>query len=118
VEYSTPFLLRAMEDLYTRFTNEMTENIAEARKLFDYLADSFYGSTADLARIRDVYRGFMDLKTFAVSKNAAITKPDERSWRGSLQTKEVMNEHINTEINPFIEILQFVIELYEEDRAA
>jgi hypothetical protein len=111
-------LFIAMNDLYTRFNKELTEKVTDFRKLFAFLSDSYSGSDADLIRIRQVYRELMDMKTFFLSKNSSISSAKDRSWRDDYQSKEALTAHINGEINPFIEMLQFIIEMYEEDRAA
>jgi hypothetical protein len=115
-EILTPLLLCAMEYLFTKFIRELDEKIVDIRKLFTYLSESYFGADADLIRIRGVYRELTDLKTFYTSKNASITNPEERSWDKDQQSKEGFQNHIDKQINPFIEMLQFIIEMYEEDR--
>jgi hypothetical protein len=106
-----------MEDLYTRFNKELDEKVVDTRTLLTYLSDSFFGSDADLIRIRGVYREWIDLKAFYAPKNASITNPNERSWFKDYQTREAMDAYINNQINPFVEMIQFIIEMYEEDRS-
>ena len=107
-----------MKDLYTRFNNELREKVEDVRKLFSFLSSSYAGSDADIIRIRQTYRELTDMKIFYVSKNNSTMKNTERAWRSDYQTQEALAAHINKEIDPFIDMLQFVIELYDEDITA
>lgn len=105
-----------MEDLYTRFNREFDEKIGEVRKLLTYLSDSFFGTEDDLKRIRTLYRDILDFKSYFVSKNNSITSFKERAYRKDFQGKDSMDGFISEQVDPFIDMFKFIIELYEENR--
>lgn len=105
-----------MEDLITRFDDELREKVVDFRKLLNYLADSYFGAEDDLTRIRTVYREFLDFQIYYNTQNESITIPKKRSWNTDYQSKKELSEYIRDQIKPFIEMMHFIIELYEENR--
>lgn len=103
-----------MDDLYTRFNSELKDKIRDFRKLLDELSESYFGSAFDLERIRKEYREFLDLKKYATDRNRSITVATERAPREAYQDIDSMEKFIGKQIDPFIKMFIFIIELYEE----
>lgn len=107
---------RAMEDLYTNFNKQLEGLISDVIKTLIHISKSSSGLDADLKRIKTTYTEITDLKRDALENNLRIKNIKDRAWHEDYQSRPVMEAFINEQINPFVELFQFIIELYEESK--